>query len=928
MSKLQTNYELISDKTKNPVVNTEYIKHGDDWLDVALAEAAAEVAKKANKTDVNNELNKKASTEYVNAELSKKTDKTEVAAELVTKANKIDVETALSNKADSSALRNTNETLADLNTKQSALSARMDTFTRLEEGSTTGDAELADGRVGVDGKTYTNIGGAIRGQVTDLKEDLKYNCTNVFSEIFAEYREANPSYYNEDRARITQGVTFQWGTKWGQCNVTGTAGTGTAIANIYYNTAALPSCMKAGKTYPFNVKVVGENIFILIRFFDSNGRYFPDSIIINEDENINELTVPADAYGMVISVRVSPGMTASGAVGNFKILSTISNENLASAVDNCFSGVRSTVNDTSVYKSFNDFEDDRFFCLNTTGLTECPEDAKGILLTFGSVGGESTAKSGRRLQIFRSSETGITYIRNVMFVSSATWGEWSALNKNVNPSVSLFKRIGVIGDSFASGEVYSSGSSVDNYEMSWLQIMARQNGFAGTNYSKGGLTSGTWLTDSKGLSLLQSSVSDDLYLITLGINDANKMILGTVSDIGTDAETFYGCYSKIIKKIKEKNNKSKIICFTLARYGGNYDDFSNAIKTIAVNLDVPAIDVSKNSFFSSNWFKNNQQSNHPTVSNYAAMANAYKDMIEICMSENAEYFKDYSSNNYSVHSTAVVGFTKDIYVDAVNGSDGNEGTAEKPFATLGKALSLYNGYYDDGYYDQFVIYLSDGEYIFPYRSTWHGCPHIFAMSGKHPSVRFTVNDNAGPRFYSTHVYFKGVTFKSDFGGFYLEGTAVSAENCTFECALRVIGGSFDFHKCLFKANSCPYSTKTCVNINASNGRFYTCTFEHTSDMYAILAENGSNVVILGGITCTNGGATTKEAIRISYSSLKTNGNLNFEGYGTNKIGINASIFIAAGSAYDELVEKIGNTNSIISSTAIDLVKMNRLINGN
>ena len=39
--------------------------------------------------------------------------------------------------------------------------ARIDAFTSLSEGSTTGDAELIDGR-SVNGKTYTNIGGAIR----------------------------------------------------------------------------------------------------------------------------------------------------------------------------------------------------------------------------------------------------------------------------------------------------------------------------------------------------------------------------------------------------------------------------------------------------------------------------------------------------------------------------------------------------------------------------------------------------------------------------------------------------------------------------------------------------------------------------------------------------------------------------------------------
>lgn len=52
------------------------------------------------------------------------------------------------------------------------LEARMNQFTSLKEGSTTGDAELIDGRIGYDGKVHDNIGGAIREQVGELKSDL------------------------------------------------------------------------------------------------------------------------------------------------------------------------------------------------------------------------------------------------------------------------------------------------------------------------------------------------------------------------------------------------------------------------------------------------------------------------------------------------------------------------------------------------------------------------------------------------------------------------------------------------------------------------------------------------------------------------------------------------------------------------------------
>lgn len=77
---------------------------------------------------------------------------------------------------------------ASLNSAIAIERARIDNLTKLGEGSTTGDAELQDIRVGADGKIYKTAGNAVRGQFGALNEDLSRLSEDIDNlQKFADY---------------------------------------------------------------------------------------------------------------------------------------------------------------------------------------------------------------------------------------------------------------------------------------------------------------------------------------------------------------------------------------------------------------------------------------------------------------------------------------------------------------------------------------------------------------------------------------------------------------------------------------------------------------------------------------------------------------------------------------------------------------------
>ena len=178
----------------------------------------------------------------------------------------------------------------------------------------------------------------------------------------------------------------------------------------------------------------------------------------------------------------------------------------------------------------------------------------------------------------------------------------------------VFHKVGVIGDSLASGESASNeGDTVsyhDLYPFSWGQCLARESGNTYYNFSKGGLTAKTWMTDADyGYALAsQSDKLCDAYIIGLGQNDSGQhMTVGTSADINLtnpdlNADSFYGNYGKIIQKMQIIAPKAPI--FVISRPtvppSNEYETAIRAMPTIFSNVYL--IDLYKyvNDFYDSN----------------------------------------------------------------------------------------------------------------------------------------------------------------------------------------------------------------------------------------------------------------------------------------------------------------------------------------
>ena len=220
------------------------------------------------------------------------------------------------------------------------------------------------------------------------------------------------------------------------------------------------------------------------------------------------------------------------------------------------------------------------------------------------------------------------YIRKIPYASVGAYLNWA-----------------VIGASSDNG--WFGGQ--DHPEYAWPVMLSKRVGNTVTNYSKGGRTLKQFINDtgSTGLGQLLSDPAKELYVITLGGNDASGTDpIGSITDITGYSDwhdypdTIYGNYGRALEQIMAHAPNAKFVLTTPPglSYNERHLAVDNAIREISDHYSVPCVEWESDPFMNSNVYTKHQVSGHPTKVLYSGKALAFDRLFSRCFAENTDYF--------------------------------------------------------------------------------------------------------------------------------------------------------------------------------------------------------------------------------------------------------------------------------------------------
>ena len=220
----------------------------------------------------------------------------------------------------------------------------------------------------------------------------------------------------------------------------------------------------------------------------------------------------------------------------------------------------------------------------------------------------------------------------------------------------IFKKVVCCGDSYTAGFIADADGVAHkiNEDYAWPHYMSTLTGNDWYNCGCSGCNVLTWQVHSRGLPAAKNLGKSQAYVIGLMINDVsvkNHVELGTVADIGTDKDTYYGGMSKIIRELNAISPDAKIFVNTCPRADESYFDYNQAVRDIVETYKnkypVHCIDlVEYMDLYESETLQADFWHGHYTAVGYEQFAEIYSVILSKYINEHISEFQDVAFIEY------------------------------------------------------------------------------------------------------------------------------------------------------------------------------------------------------------------------------------------------------------------------------------------
>lgn len=542
------------------------------------------------------------------------------------------------------------------NAQMALIKQQLNAMQNIPEGGTTADAALENIRIGADGTEYATPGDAVRGQVGALSEEIDRKTETLIKQTELETTWIEDAYIQKTSGKQIAFTSNDRLKYWASNFIN--------IANMESIKPYSVSDVVGGAFYDEKQKFISDCVTNDICDIPITAKYYRYT-----KETITHKSDDSKVYGFVNNQNIAKMLGDVKEIGiNISDTNTSLNEltettNIGSTLLNAYlngswltyrTGYVTRLVNISNLKSdllIDASNNTRFrYALFKDIVTDVQDGAPILADYFKDAGDTCTHIVFNKFDIKE-------YKTLVIYLSSGTVVNFSARETNSKVLMQeriddtdymlMFDKLGICGDSLASGELVSSDlPAKDCYKRSWLSNIAKTTRAEVVHYSAGGSTCKSWFTTFS-QKLAEEEIKPNAYYIALGSNDINESdyVIGTAND-SIDSTTFAGKYKKIIEFVHTHAPNSTIFIMSLYRNTQRYTEMNNMLSKIAELYDYCYFInfAGKSDIVCTNNNDNYTSNSHFTTIGYSEVARNIKRITNSVIKNNMMDFKFFGYN--------------------------------------------------------------------------------------------------------------------------------------------------------------------------------------------------------------------------------------------------------------------------------------------